>query len=184
MTKSVLLLGATVGCNAAAALLLSRAEQPTRVGGRRGAGRALAVVPLHGLEPAETGERVALETGLVHLGPALHRVEPVETACERVAVEPVGVHLGPALGRCRSRGVLIRLAQSDAATAADGVRVQAPQHVCHGRWRSGHRPAGQTVVARRIIMIIVYTEKVYSVAQIGGGRLSQLKVPSKINNIL
>jgi len=93
----------------------------------------VAVVPLHGLEPAETGERVALETGLVHFGPALHRVEPVETAGERIAVESVGVHLGPALGRHRSLCQL-RLAQSDAAATIAGVRVQAPQQVYHG-WR-------------------------------------------------
>jgi len=135
-------------------LLLSRAEQPTSVGGRRGAGRvlAVAVVPLHGLKPAETGERVALETGLVHFGPALHRVEPVETAGERVAVEPVGVHLGPALGRGRSRGVL-RLAQSDAANAAAGVRVQAPQHVCHGRRSSGHRPVWDRQSSHDVLLL-------------------------------
>jgi len=103
---------------------LSRAEQPTGVDGRRGAGRVLvvAVVPLHGLEPAETGERVTLETGFVHFGPALHRVEPVETAGERIAVETVGVHLGPALGRGYFLCVL-RLAQSDTATVGAGVRV-------------------------------------------------------------
>jgi len=129
-------------------LLRSRAEQTSGVGGRLGPGRrvrcvvlAVAAVPLHGLEPAESGERVALETGLVHFWPALHRVEPVETAGERIAVESVGVHLGPALGR-RSLRLLLRLAQSDAAATVAGVLVQAPQQVCHGRRRSRHRPVG------------------------------------------
>lgn len=143
-------------------LLLSRAEQTSGVGGRLGPGRRVrrvglvvaAAVPLHGLETAETGERVALETGLVHLRPALHRVEPVETAGERVAVESVGVHLGPALGR-RSLQRLLRLAQSDAAAAVAGVLVQAPQQVCHGRRRSRHRPVkkGKHTVAPHIIII-------------------------------
>lgn len=86
---------------------------------------AAAVVvprPLHGLEPAEAGERVALETGRVHLGPAFHRVEPVEAAGERLAVETVGVHLGPAFVRLR----------------------RTPQQVGHGRRRSRHRPAGRS----------------------------------------
>jgi len=119
------------------------------VGGRLGPGRrvrcvglVVATVPLHGLEPAETGERVALETGLVHFWPALHRVEPVETAGERIAVESVGVHLGPALGRRSLR--LLRLAQSDAAATVAGVLVQAPQQVSHGRRRSRHRPVKET----------------------------------------
>lgn len=80
---------------------------------------------LHGLETAETSERVALETVGVHLGPALHRVELVETAGERIAVEPVGVHLGPALG---GRGPL---PLSDGAVRSG----QAPQQVGHGRRR-------------------------------------------------
>lgn len=80
---------------------------------------------LHGLETAETGERVALETVGVHLGPALHRVELVETAGERIAVEPVGVHLGPALG---GRGPL---PLSDGAVRSG----QATQQVGHGRRR-------------------------------------------------
>lgn len=124
-------------------LLLPSAEQTSgRLGPVRRVRRVILVVagvPLHGLEPAETGERVALETGLVHFRPALHRVEPVETAGERIAVESVGVHLGPALGRRSLR--LLRLAESDAA----GVLVQAPQQVCHGRRRSRHRPVGNVM---------------------------------------